>query len=510
MITISQKYGLFTNLFVLIIIFTLTTSSFIGINSIIDRNIDQKDSEITETKITLKTTDLTNHTPILIQNNLDMSNLAEQGDWIGNGSKSNPYKIENFLISNDSEDLITIKNTNLFFRICNNKLDSSNHNNYGINLYNVTNCEIENNSIQRADYGIYLSKTDNTTLSNNSITNNNRKGLYVINSKNITIYNNLLLNNNKDFSFRYSYSSDWWNGIRLISSHNNLIIDNTIENCGYNGIRLDSSSDNLILANTINNHDAGIGLLQGSGKNEIVDNNCFNNDAGFYTEKSGSNNNFNNSVYANEFHGGHVGAYITSFGDEIFSNRIYNNRHYGIQLGSKSIYLDAECQEINVQTNFIFNNTIGLFLENSRVSEVHSNHVFTNEEHGIYIESISKQNDIFWNNFTSNNLLEDSQAFDDGTGNIFRSNFWSDWTGPDNDNNGIVDNPYLIPGEVNNQDFEPIALMEIISTTTTGIISTLSTTQPHSSIESSPGWLIIGIHSFLLLIIKRKRRKNDL
>ena len=82
------------------------------------------------------------------------------------------------------------------------------------------------------------------------------------------------------------------------------------------------------------------------------------------------------------------------------------------------------------------------------------NVVCENNLTNLYLDSFSGANYIYTNNF----IVDDEgrpPTYDDGSSNIFCYNFWSDWTGPDENNDGYVDNPYLIDGYANNQDSYP-------------------------------------------------------
>jgi len=106
---------------------------------------------------------------------------------------------------------------------------------------------------------------------------------------------------------------------------------------------------------------------------------------------------------------------------------------------------------------------------------------------------------MIWNNiFYHNNGTGDTydpllvQAYDDGTNNWWNStegygNFWSDWTTPDNDFNGIVDIPYNISGSSGAKDYYPQTIAPII---------------PEPSIL-----ILAGIMMMLFLIIGRTRKK---
>lgn len=76
------------------------------------------------------------------------------------------------------------------------------------------------------------------------------------------------------------------------------------------------------------------------------------------------------------------------------------------------------------------------------------------------------------NNFLRNNADGSSQAFDNGTHNTFKFNFWDDWRGPENNADGIVDIPYLIDGNAGSYDFYPNA--DPVPSPTSGLVLTHS------------------------------------
>ena len=73
------------------------------------------------------------------------------------------------------------------------------------------------------------------------------------------------------------------------------------------------------------------------------------------------------------------------------------------------------------------------------------NHIEKNNGYGINLSLFSGNNYIHHNYFIKNNNGK-IQAFDNGNNNdwntMIEGNYWSDWTTPDDDWNGIVDSPY--------------------------------------------------------------------
>ncbi|WP_455463268.1 hypothetical protein, partial [Candidatus Hodarchaeum mangrovi] len=119
-----------------------------------------------------------------------------------------------------------------------------------------------------------------------------------------------------------------------------------------------------------------------------------------------------------------------------------------------------------------------------------------NDEFGVSIPANHMNNiEITWNCFIGNNPSGSSQAFDGGTDNSFKYNYWDDWVSQseDNDGNGILDTDYPIGGATQNYDRFPRAkcCMYIL-------------TQATPSLEFSVGLLGICITS---IIFSKKRSR---
>lgn len=106
----------------------------------------------------------------------------------------------------------------------------------------------------------------------------------------------------------------------------------------------------------------------------------------------------------------------------------------------------------NVMNGNVTNNTMndnagnGIYLNSTNWCDFTLNDI-TQNEYGMMVDNSSANNTIYHNNFLGNSV----QAWDDGT-NVWNQtvpaggNHWSDWTTPDNDLDGFVDNMYAIPG----------------------------------------------------------------
>jgi len=106
-----------------------------------------------------------------------------------------------------------------------------------------------------------------------------------------------------------------------------------------------------------------------------------------------------------------------------------------------------------------------MYVRSSNNNEITQNQMCNNSRYGVYI-SYGTSNRIWNNTFIDNNGAGSShnpahlQAYDAGTGNYWNSssygNYWSDWTTPDTDHNGIVDAPYVLGGGSDARDEYPL------------------------------------------------------
>jgi hypothetical protein len=90
--------------------------------------------------------------------------------------------------------------------------------------------------------------------------------------------------------------------------------------------------------------------------------------------------------------------------------------------------------------------------------------VLPNAGYDVYFYG-SNSNYIHHNNFINNNA-GGVQAYDDTGTNYWNTssegNYWSDWTSPDNNNDGIVDYPYQIDGGAGVKDNYPLVGQVVI------------------------------------------------
>ncbi|MFW9903749.1 MAG: right-handed parallel beta-helix repeat-containing protein [Candidatus Thorarchaeota archaeon] len=220
--------------------------------------------------LTTKTSLYIEHNPIDIDSNNDFSTLG----FSGSGTVNDPYIIENLNITDVTTNLITIRDTTVYFTINNCFLNSAYGTRYnGIFLRNVQYCTIIHNIITNCYSGIDIGSSNNNTIAYNSISHNNVSGIVSYDLKNSVISNNEIVNN----------------------------IGTGIGGIGISrGIHMDSSDSNILFNNTIlNNSDSGIFLAFNNNNNKIMNNTCQKNNFGIYLSSSHKNNLSGNIVSFN-------------------------------------------------------------------------------------------------------------------------------------------------------------------------------------------------------------------
>ena len=240
---------------------------------------------------------LPTHGPLIITDDLDFANHE---NITGTGNSNDPYVFANFRIIANGPSGINISNTNKPFRIENVFITGSTDISPqvgAIDLYNVDNGQIINNTVINSQFGISITgDCDNLLIENNNISLNLYHGIRMIDTSNgNTIRTNKIENNGLY-------------GILLgTGTNNNLLQENEIHNNGIRGIYLVSSSYNVLRTNSIS----------GNGENGID----------FFAAVF--NNLTGNTVTSNGLHG--ICIRTTSTFNNISFNILRSNTHYNVQ-----------------------------------------------------------------------------------------------------------------------------------------------------------------------------------
>ena len=349
---------------------------------------------------------------IKIKGNVNFTDQVRIRGWHGNGTKSNPYIINNLNVSNHHNS-IDIENTDLYFSIINCSLINGTN---GILLTNVKNVFIFNNIIENnIGYGIQIQSSINITLHNNTISNS-LQGIQLYFSKNITISNNRIYDNKGA-------------GVSIFSSRTNQVINNSLINNGLivNGTHINDFQQFKVANNSVNGKplifwfnridgdiltDVGQVILINCTSVRISDQKITNATIGLYLAFSTDLLVINSSFSYNSKYG----IYLFNSTNSVFTNNLIS--HNGIN----GISLEF-CSTITISANFIFDNLDGIFLASSDSNNVLSNFIYNNkngfdfflssnnslakntiynnEEGGIYF--LSSKNNRILDNFLINN-----------------------------------------------------------------------------------------------------------
>jgi len=148
-----------------------------------------------------------------------------------------------------------------------------------------------------------------------------------------------------------------------------------------------------------------------------------------------------------------AGITLFNCSNSTITGNTLSNGYIGIQIGGTS------STNNKVTENIANSNTFGIYIVYSNNTQVKYN-TFSDNAYGILIIQ-ANDNTIINNNFINSSSYQ--ALVSNSTGNQFfdselGGNHWSDWTSPDNDNDGIVDNPYVFYG---GQDDLPFVYMII-------------------------------------------------
>ncbi|KKN05092.1 hypothetical protein LCGC14_1090850, partial [marine sediment metagenome] len=303
---------------------------------------------------------------------------------------------------------------------------------------------IKYNNISNNGYGIYfMDYNDDNKIHHNTINDNTNDGIYLLNYNdlNYIAYNNI---SGTDIGIHFNGYCD-----------NNTIIYN---NASYNtlfGIELESTCFyNNIESNTANYNDvsssntAGIMLYNYCDFNNVTLNTVIGNAFFGIRLISGSDNNLINNNTVTGDHDSGIDIYGSDTNTVIYNNISLSTAEgihvYGNTLGNIII------------KNTIDNNQWGIHLvNNGDTTDITENLIINNTAIGIFIEDGSCETNKVWLNYFINNLenaKDDSDSSDNSwfTGGF--GNYWDDYGGTDENDDGIGDVPYNITGFAGSQD----------------------------------------------------------
>lgn len=352
-------------------------------------------------------TELVASDPIIINDDAGLKSFASAGT----GTSEDPYIISNHeIIVSDGEHGIRIDGTTKYFEIRDNYVSTGNLQNvFGIYVMNVESntATISNNQLENNMVGIIVDASPYTKISNNNISNSNKYGIEI-----------------------------------LDASTNSRIELNNIYSVLESGIRIDSRGSSVILNQVINIFDNdetppsfGIQILEDDA---IVQNNGIEG----YWEGINLSPVSNAQIIANNIDSCESG--ITGWpSNSLIAYNIVRNGY----MSGNGIRLQGEFDNYNSDNNIISYNTIENY-----------------PSFGLQLLENSNNNLVANNSFIDNSYeIDESQSNDEASGNIIDHNYWDDWISPDENEDGIVDNPYAISGSSKNADNQPLVLNIIVN-----------------------------------------------
>ncbi len=254
--------------------------------------------------------------------------------------------------------------------------------------------------------GIYANQKTNITIRNVNIRGFNR-GIFLRQTSDSTLMANTIL---------YSFDGI---GIYLYASPRNALTENTISSHNY-GIYLDTSAGSTLTGNTVSGGSNGIHLHY-SDRSTLMGNISSGGIRGIFLDYSGDSTLAENTVSSGKY-GIHLHYSPIPTGQPSAGNTLTGNIISGVNHGT---YIDYSWHN-TLTGNTISDSVTGIYVHYSESNQIYNNN-FINNEDQAYIGSFS-QNNVF--------------TLQAPTG----GNYWNDWTTPDADSDGFVDNPYPIPG----------------------------------------------------------------
>lgn len=166
------------------------------------------------------------------------------------------------------------------------------------------------------------------------------------------------------------------------------------------------------------------------------------------------------SFYSFKITGGKFGINISSSNNTIRWNDIYNIQSYFLSSGIKFYSVNENlCEDNKILENKIYDVTHGIFIiDKCRYNLIKGNIIYDCDY--CLISEYSENNLVYHNNFVNSNY---SPVYDSGLNkydNGMEGNYWHDYTGEDQDGDGIGDTPYRISSTANIDNYPLMNLWE--------------------------------------------------
>ncbi|MFQ5978111.1 MAG: nitrous oxide reductase family maturation protein NosD [Candidatus Heimdallarchaeota archaeon] len=301
-------------------------------------------------------------------------------------------------------------------------------------------------------YGFYFWNITSSIIENNTASGFNL-GFYLNASRNNTLTGNTASTN--------------INGFYLYSSGHNTLTGNTASTNSENGIWLEYSSNNTLTGNTVStNSENGISLWFASDFNTLTSNTVSHNSQNGIWLMLSSHNSLISNTASNNSNGFNL-AFASRY-NTLIGNTATTNSENGLRLSSSG--------NNTLAGNSVSNNHRGFYLEESLNILLCLNSIRQNA-----VQATSDSANNIWHNGT-------------------HGNYWSDYTGTDNNNDSIGDTPYAIAGGGHNEDPYPLMVDPgpmVLTVPQSGLGSSSETT---TGSPASPGWTHLVLVAALVLV----------
>ncbi|SHJ15071.1 nitrous oxidase accessory protein [Arenibacter nanhaiticus] len=302
------------------------------------------------------------------------------------------------------------------------------------------------------EYNIRIDKPLTLLGENNPVIDGQEKGeIITIVSDNVTLDGLVIVN------VGTSYTADYA-AVRVVKSADFLIQNLVLEKLFF-GIYLEKSNNGKIYANKIvgdavDEYNSGNGIQLWYSKNIVVEENTVQQVRdGIYLEFS-DNIGIINNISSNNLR---YGLHFMFSNDDLYEGNTFENNGAGVAvMFSKKIIMRnntfkrnwgtasfglllKEINDADISGNTFEENTIGINIEGSNRINYNDNN-FIKNGWAIKVRGACYTNAFIHNNFMYNSfdIAYNSNLND----NIFKENYWSNYTGYDLDKNGFGDIPY--------------------------------------------------------------------
>ncbi len=214
----------------------------------------------------------------------------------------------------------------------------------------------------------------------------------------------------------------------------------------------------------------------------------------------------NNTIKFNTFFNNSYGLYgYYAKTNKIFSNTFKSNTDYGI-------FLIGPSDDNLISSNKFIGNNYAVRIKGSSLNKIIKNIIISNI-HGIYFCCGANNNIAYSNVFINNINWNANDAANNKWDNGTIGNYWDDYTGLDEDGDGIGDTPYNIPGGSSKDNYP---LIEPVSDNIPPVIKIINPTKGYfhfSGIKMFPTFLrmmsdTIGFGGFRLRPIQVQVQDN--